>query len=138
MEPNSRVKLGALSATLVILLVSVPLHGDIEYALQSETKSAETSSGNSFIEAPTWRINDRWVYSGELDVYDFIVDSGVSTNVNTLTGTLDVQVESINLVDVGGIQTLAYTVAGTGDYRADNVHWKGRTATWSSKWIRHP
>ena len=109
MEPNSRVKLGALFATLAILLVSVPLHGDIEYALQSETKSAETSTGNSFIDAPTWRINDRWVYSGELDVYDFIVDSGVSTNVNTLTGTLDVQVESINLVDVGGIQTLAYT-----------------------------
>ena len=83
MGPNSRLKLGALSATLAILLVSVPIHNDIEYALKSETKSAETSSGNSLIDAPTWRINDRWVYSGELDVYDFIVDSGVSTNVNT-------------------------------------------------------
>ena len=126
MGPNSRLKLGALSASLAILLVSVPIHDDIEYTLKSETKSAETSSGNSLIDAPTWRINDRWVYSGELDVYDFIVDSGVSTNVNTLTGTLDVQVESINLVDVGGIQTLAYTVAGTGDYRADNVQLEGQ------------
>ena len=83
MGPNSRLKLGAISATMAILLVSIPIHGDFEYALQSETKSAETSSGNSLIDAPTWRINDRWVYSGELDVYDFIVDSGVSTNVNT-------------------------------------------------------
>ena len=126
MEPNSRLKLEAISVTLAILLVSVPIHNDVEYALQSEARSADTLGGNSFIDAPTWRVNDRWVYSGELDVYDFIADSGVSTNVNTLTGTLDVQVESINLVDVGGVQTLAYTVAGTGDYRADNIQLEGQ------------
>ena len=126
MEPNSRLKLEAISVTLAILLVSVPIHNDVEYALQSEAKSADTLGGNSFIDAPTWRVNDRWVYSGELDVYDFIADSGVSTNVNTLTGTLDVQVESINLVDVGGIQTLAYIVAGAGDYRADNIQLEGQ------------
>ena len=50
MGPNSRLKLGALSATLAILLVSVSIHDDTEYALKSETKSAETSSGNSLID----------------------------------------------------------------------------------------
>ena len=53
MEPNSRLKLEAISVTLAILLVSVPIHNDVEYALQSEAKSADTIGGNSFIDAPT-------------------------------------------------------------------------------------
>ena len=106
--------------------------------MKSETKSAETSSGNSLIDAPTWRINDRWVYSGELDVYDFIVDSGVSTNVNTLTGTLDVQVESINLVDVGEFRPSPTPWPEPATTGQTTFSWKVRTATWSSKWIRPP
>ena len=65
----------------------------------------------------------------ELDVYDFIVDSGVSTNVNTLTGTLDVQVESINLVDVGGIQTSPTPWPEPATTGQTTFSWKGRTAT---------
>ena len=33
MGPNSRLKLGALSATLAILLVLVPIHDDMELSL---------------------------------------------------------------------------------------------------------
>ena len=38
MGPNSRLKLGAISATMAILFVSIPIHGDFEYALTKRDK----------------------------------------------------------------------------------------------------
>ena len=126
MKPNSNTRFGAISAGLVLILVSITPLQDLERAFPQDPDSFLTVPPNSVVDVPSWKINDRWVYSGELDVYDFIVNSGVSTNVNTLTGSLDVQVDSLTLVDVGGVQTLAYTVAGTGDYRANNIQLEGQ------------
>ena len=60
-----------------------------------------------------------------MDVYDFIASSGVSTNVNTLIGTLDVQVTDALEIDIRGVQTIAYEATGQ-DYRADNIQLEGQ------------
>ena len=58
--------------------------------------NAESSERTStLVDVPTWRIGDRWNYDGFLDVKDFVADSGISTNVQTLDGTLDSRVTAI-------------------------------------------
>ena len=47
------------------------------------------------IDVPEWRIGDNWMYDGYLDVADFVASSGVSSNVETLDGTLDMTVVGI-------------------------------------------
>ncbi|MED5267368.1 MAG: hypothetical protein VYB00_00935, partial [Candidatus Thermoplasmatota archaeon] len=94
--------------------------------MREERSDQRFSHSSGSVDTPSWKINDRWVYDGELDVYDFIASSGVSTNVNTLTGTLDVQVTDILQIDVGGVQTIAYEATGQGDYRADNIQLQGQ------------
>ena len=69
-------------------------HGSASEVIREEKLDQRFSHTSGSVDTPSWKINDRWVYDGELDVYDFISGSGVSTNVNTLTGTLDVHTNS--------------------------------------------
>ena len=125
MTPNLLRSLSTPLLVVTLLLMPIQIQGDVAQEFDKEPTKSNTH-GSTTIDTPTWKLNDRWVYDGELDVYDFIVASGVSTNVNTLTGTLDVQVDSIIETQVGDIQTMAYSVIGTGDYRADNVQLEGQ------------
>ena len=70
-------------------------------------------------DVPEWRINDNWMYDGYLDVADFVAGSGVSTNVETLEGSLDRTVSDIYLHDIGGSETLVYEVESIGAYESD-------------------
>jgi len=79
----------------------------------------------SIVDVPDWRIGDRWYYSGFLDVRDFVADSGVSTNVETLSGNLDTQVTDIYTTTVEGVSTLVYKVESEGQYEAQNIELAG-------------
>ncbi len=83
----------------------------------SKVQARTTSSSD----VPVWRINDNWMYDGYLDVADFVADSGVSTNVQTLEGTLDRTVEDIYLTEISGNETLAYEVVSVGEYESDGI-----------------
>ena len=111
---------------VTILLIPVLPYGPVSEEIREERSDQRFSHSSGSVDTPSWKINDRWVYDGELDVYDFIASSGVSTNVNTLTGTLDVQVTDVLQIDVGGVQTIAYEATGQGDYRADNIQLQGQ------------
>ena len=80
---------------------------------------AMTTTGTA--DVPIWRVNDNWMYDGFLDVGDFVADSGVSTNVETLDGSLDRTVEDIYLMEIGGKETLVYKVESVGEYESDGV-----------------
>ena len=73
----------------------------------------------STIDVPNWRVNDNWVYDGYLDVADFVAGSGVSTNVETLDGSLSRTVQDIFLSDIEGNETLVYEVVSVGEYESD-------------------
>ena len=81
-------------------------------------KSVQPRS-TSVVDVPDWRVNDNWMYDGFLDVGDFVADSGVSTNVETLDGSLDRTVSDIYLYEIGGNETLVYEVESIGNYESD-------------------
>ena len=60
-----------------------------------ENISSSSDRNTAIADLPSWRVGDRWIYDGYLDVGDFVSSSGVSTNVQYLTGTLDRTVTDI-------------------------------------------
>ncbi|MDP7002466.1 MAG: CARDB domain-containing protein [Candidatus Thalassarchaeaceae archaeon] len=73
------------------------------------------------VDVPDWRINDNWMYDGYLDVAAFVASSGVSTNVETLDGTLEMTVVDIYALDIGQNPTLVYEVESIGEYESSGT-----------------
>ena len=114
---------------MVILTPIMGFAGEIntEPRLSDEIMTSETSRNPSgIVDVPNWRIGDTWNYNGYLDVRDFIASSGVSTNVQTLTGSLVSEVVEIYTMNIGGVSTLVYKVESNGDFDAQNVNLDGQ------------
>ena len=82
------------SAIMVVILLSsqsvLMFYSDEMESMDEDSLKLESTSRNIAItDVPNWRVGDRWVYDGYLDVGEFVSSSGVSTNVQFLTGTLD-------------------------------------------------
>jgi len=74
-------------------------------------RAAESSTrSTTIIDVPEWRVGDNWNYDGYLDVADFVAGSGVSSNVQTLEGTLEVTVVDMYLMNIENDSTLVYEV----------------------------
>jgi len=120
---------GFLIVLMLILTPAVSLLEPVESSaeLNEERSILETSrnSASTIVDVPNWRIGDRWNYDGFLDVRDFVVDSGVETNVETLDGTLDTRVTDIYTMTVENVSTLVYKVESEGEYEANDVNLAG-------------
>ena len=92
---------------------------DLSYHRFDSEDALVQSRTTGTADVPNWRVNDNWMYDGYLDVADFVADSGVSTNVETLEGSLDRTVSDIYLSDIGGDETLVYEVESVGAYESD-------------------
>tara|TARA_B100001123_G_scaffold233319_1_gene261796 strand:- start:7301 stop:10759 length:3459 start_codon:yes stop_codon:yes gene_type:complete len=114
----------AILATTLLALAPMAFvwsSGD-PYPLSQEGDGSQVQARTtSSTDVPVWRVNDNWMYDGYLDVADFVADSGVSTNVQTLEGTLDRTVEDIYLAEISGNETLAYKVVSVGEYESDGI-----------------
>ena len=125
----SDLRFNGFSVVLMLILApTMGFIGEFEPAtkLAEEVEERETNrNSGSLVDVPNWRIGDRWYYNGYLDVRDFVADSGVSTNVQTLDGTLDSQVTDIYTTTVEGVSTLVYKVESDGEYEAQNVELAG-------------
>ena len=84
------------------------------------------SRNSNLIDIPSWKVNDRWNYNGYLDMVDLIVDSGVNTNLQTLTGTLESTVTDIYQTIVDNNSALVYRVESDGYYEANNINLDGQ------------
>ena len=99
------------SAIIVVILLSsqciLMLHSDEMNGIDEESSKLESSSRNTAItDIPTWEVGDRWLYDGYLDVGEFVSSSGVSTNVQYLTGTLDRTVTDIYTMNVDNLSLI--------------------------------
>ena len=116
---------------VILMLIFAPAMGFIGEVEQNQKLAEELGESDvnrnsvSLVDVPDWRIGDRWYYSGFLDVRDFVADSGVATNVETLNGNLDTQVTDIYTTTVEGVSTLVYKVESEGEYEASNVELSG-------------
>ena len=94
----------------------------LELDENNDMKIESISRNNNLIDIPAWKINDRWNYNGYLDMVDFIVDSGVNTDLQTLTGTLQSTVTDIYVTTVDNSSSLVYEVQSQGYYEANNIN----------------
>jgi len=124
------------AASRAMLMVSALALAPLACSLTvADLSNADTHSGEASVQSrntgsadvPDWRVNDNWMYDGYLDVADFVADSGVSTNVETLAGSLDRTVSDIYLYDIGGNETLVYEVESIGTYESTSVEIDGFT-----------
>ena len=93
---------------------------------ESKIRIDSISRSSNLIDIPAWKVNDRWNYNGYLDMVDFIVDSGVNTDLETLTGTLESTVTDIYLTTVDNNPTLVYKVESDGYYEANSINLDGQ------------
>ena len=93
---------------------------------ENEINIESISRNNNLIDIPTWKIGDKWNYNGYLDMVDFIVDSGVNTDLQTLTGTLESTVTDIYITTVDNSSSLVYKVESEGYYEANNINLDGQ------------
>ena len=98
---------------------------DLDEVGIDEKVSSSSERNTAIADIPTWRVGDRWVYDGYLDVGDFVGSSGVSTDVQYLTGTLDRTVTDIYTTTVDNRSTLVYEAQSQGSYEAQNVNLDG-------------
>ena len=98
----------------------------LELDENNDMKIESISRNNNLIDIPAWKINDRWNYNGYLDMVDFIVDSGVNTDLQTLTGTLQSTVTDIYITTVDNSSSLVYEVQSQGYYEANNINLDGQ------------
>ena len=118
----------AIAIGLAILLSSqycVLLIDSDGEALKEDEDPYFTSKNTGIVDLPTWRINDRWTYNGELDVRDFIATSGVSTTVDFLEGSLVRNIDDIYVMTVDNRSTLVYEARSEGTYEAEDIDLDG-------------
>jgi len=118
MQAASRAMLMVAALALAPLACSLTVADLANTDSYSEESSAQARNTGS-ADVPDWRVSDNWMYDGYLDVADFVAGSGVSTNVETLDGTLDRTVQDIFLADISGDESLVYEVVSLGEYESD-------------------
>ena len=119
----------AIGLSIMLLISSfsglVAMRGDGPESLSSIRISESSTRTTNLVDIPSWKINDAWSYSGALDVRDFVTSSGVTTNVDFLSGTLTQQVSDVYTMSVDGVETLVYRVVGQGYYEAEDINLDG-------------
>ena len=119
----------AIGLSIMLLISSfsglAAMRGDGPESLSSIRISESSTRTTNLVDIPSWKINDAWSYSGALDVRDFVTSSGVTTNVDFLSGTLTQQVSDVYTMSVDGVETLVYRVVGQGYYEAEDINLDG-------------
>ena len=86
--------------------------------------SSSKSSGGD-VDVPSWRIGDKWTYDGFMDVGTLLTDNGVSSNIQTITGEMEMEVKDILTMTVENQSTLVYKVEYEGLFEANGVELSG-------------
>jgi len=119
----------AIGLSIMLLISSfsglAAMRDDGSESLSSIRISESSTRTTNLVDIPSWKINDAWSYSGALDVRDFVTSSGVTTNVDFLSGTLTQQVSDVYTMSVDGVETLVYRVVGQGYYEAEDINLDG-------------
>ena len=117
------------------ILLSLLLFSSISLTmLCSENKNLEhnlqykndISSQTGIVDVQSWQLNDNWMYEGYLDVGDFITSSGVSTNIEYLSGALEKTVTEIYISEIDNHSSITYKLESIGNYEANNVNLDGQ------------
>ena len=76
-------------------------------------------------DVPTWKIGDKWVYSGTFDPTKLVTDSGVSATVGEIYGDTNAEVTAISERSVDNMSVLSYTLRTTANFDKSGVSLDG-------------
>ncbi|HIO86269.1 MAG TPA: hypothetical protein EYN42_03055, partial [Candidatus Poseidoniales archaeon] len=113
---------------LVLLLLASNLtilpqnSSELEEQLGPSSFSVTSKASGGDVDVPSWRVNDLWTYDGYMDVAALLANNGVSSNIQTITGDLDMWVEDILYMTVENQSTLVYKVRSHALFEANNVN----------------
>jgi len=116
---------------LVLLLLASNLtilpqnSSELEEQLGPSSFSVTSKASGGDVDVPSWRVNDLWTYDGYMDVAALLANNGVSSNIQTITGDLDMWVEDILYMTVENQSTLVYKVRSHALFEANNVNLDG-------------
>jgi hypothetical protein len=130
MGRDNRAYLGGPITLVLLLLLSgwvgmlIPEATELE-SQQFRLVGARGSGGD--VDVPSWRVNDLWTYDGYMDVATLLANNGISSNIQTLTGDLDMWVEDILFMTVENQSTLVYKVRSHALFEANGVNLDGNS-----------
>ena len=78
-------------------------------------------------DVPTWRVGDKWVYSGTFDPSILITDTGVAANVGEINGDSTAEVTEILELQVDNGSEWVYKLRMTADFDKSGVELEGFT-----------
>ena len=84
-----------------------------------------TSEDPGVSDVPTWKIGDKWVYSGTFDPTKLVTDSGVSATVGEIYGDTNAEVTAITERTVDNMSVLSYTLSTTANFDKSGVSLDG-------------
>ena len=112
---------GLLAALLLITLVP------LEHPVLEDSPTALHSGGYDpgVSDVPTWRIGDRWIYSGTFDPTILVTDTGVDATVGEIQGDTTAEVTAITTQNVDNMSVLAYTLRSSANFDKSGVSLEG-------------
>ncbi|DAC44387.1 MAG TPA: hypothetical protein D7H93_06260, partial [Candidatus Poseidoniales archaeon] len=124
MRPNLRRAASAIS--LVVLLcfsVQTPM---LTVDFEHEKTPARSAGGDPGVsDVPTWRVGDKWVYSGTFDPTLLVTDTGVEATVGEIYGDTTMEVLDISERSVDNMSVLAYTLKSSANFDKSGVSLEG-------------
>ena len=126
MHPNLRQAIPAVSLVVLLFLsVQAPL---FHTTLSEEPTSAQTSAQDPGVsDVPTWRVGDKWVYSGTFDPTLLVTNTGVQATVGEIYGDTVSEVLAITERTVDNMSVMAYTLRASANFDKSGVSLEGYT-----------
>ena len=125
---------GALKSRILTLLVlglmigfsQIPL---MTHQVQLDDEEAIHRSGSDpgVTDLPTWRIGDKWIYSGSFDPSILITNTGVSATVGEIQGDSTAEVTDILELQFDNRTEWVYKLRMTADFDKSGVELEGYT-----------
>ena len=75
----------------------------------------------------TWRVGDKWIYSGAFDPTMLVQNAGVSATVGKIIGDATTTVDAVTEISIDGVQTLVYQTSSKADFDKGGVALDGYT-----------
>ena len=124
MHPSIRRALPALTLVLLLFLsVQTPLLQGSLFEAQPEARTSGQNPGVS--DVPTWRVGDKWIYSGTFDPTLLVTNTGVQATVGEIYGDTTTEVLGITERTVDNMSVLAYTLRSSANFDKSGVSLEG-------------
>ena len=126
MDRSTRRAIPALTLVLLLFVsVQTPLFEGTLFEPQTPVQSSGQDPGVS--DVPTWRVGDKWVYSGTFDPTLLVTNTGVQATVGEIYGDTTTEVLAITERTVDNMSVLAYTLRSSANFDKSGVALEGYT-----------